>query len=105
MIRCEFSLITIYKKHGHIRTHPLSYLQRCGHRRTFGLRAIKALNVPVLYLDLEIFRHAGLAVDMLTILEEEAVRAQLLYKADAAAEHLAIKHPLPLRLVKVQELR
>lgn len=84
-------------------THPLyrSYLQRCGQGGTFGLRAIKALNVAVPYLDLEVFSHAGLAVDMLALLKAEAVGAQLLYEADPTAEHLAIKHPLPLRLVKV----
>lgn len=67
----------------------------------FGLWAIKALNVAVPYLDLEILRHAGLAVDVLAILKADAVGAQLLYKADPTAEHLAVKHPLPLCLIKV----
>lgn len=42
---------------------------------------------------------------MLALLKAEAVGAQLLYEADPTAEHLAVEHPLPLRLVKVQELR
>lgn len=86
-------------------TRSLSYLQRYGQGVTFGLRAIKALNVAVPYLDLEVFSHAGLAVDMLAIFKAEAVGAQLLHKADTTAEHLAVKHLLPLCLVKVQELR
>lgn len=86
-------------------TLPLDYLQRCGYRGTFGLRAIKALNVAISYLDLEVFSHAGLAVDMLALLKAEAAGAQLFYEADPAAEHFAVENPLPLRLVEVQELR
>lgn len=81
------------------------YLQRCGQRGTLGLGAIKALNVAVPYLDLEVFSHAGLAVDMLALLKAEAAGTQLLCEADPAAEQFPVKNLLPLRLVKVQELR
>lgn len=83
----------------------LSYLQWYGQGITFGLRAIKALNVAVPYLDLEVFSHAGLAVNVLAILKAEAAGAQLLHKADTTTEHFVVKHLLPLCLVKVQELR
>lgn len=42
---------------------------------------------------------------MLALLEAEAAGTQLLREADTAAEHCAVENPLPLRLVKVQQLR
>lgn len=83
----------------------ISDLQRRRYGGTFGLRAVKALNVAVPYLDLKILSHAGFAVNVLTLLKAEAAGAQLLHEADPTAEHLGIKRPLTLRLVKVQELR
>lgn len=81
------------------------HLQRRGNGGALGLGAIKALNVAVADLDLEVFRHAGVAVNVLALLEAQAAGAQLLREADGAAEHGAVENPLALRLVKVQQLR
>lgn len=83
----------------------LSYLQRCGQGRTFVLWTVKALNVAVAYLDLEVLGHAGLAVHVLALFKAEAAGALLLHEADPAAEDLAVERLLPPRRVKVQELR
>lgn len=83
----------------------LSYLQRCGQGRTLVLRTVKALNVAITYLDLEILGHAGLAVHVLALFKAEAAGALLLHEADPAAENLGVERLLAPRLVKVQELR
>lgn len=88
----------------YIRT-ALPYLQWCGQGRTLVLRTVKALNVAITYLDLEILGQAGLTVHMLALFKAEAAIALLLHEADPTTEDLAVKHLLPLRLVKVQELR
>lgn len=69
------------------------------------LRTVKALNVAIAYLDLEILGHAGLTVYMLALFKAKAARAQLLYEADPTTENLAVKCLLPLCLIEVQELR
>lgn len=69
------------------------------------LRTVKALNVAIAYLDLEILGHAGLAVHVLALFKAEAAGALLLHEADPATENLGVERLLAPRLVKVQELR
>ena len=88
----------------HTPAPPSSYLKRRGQGAALWLRAVKAADVAITDLDLEVLAHAVPAVHVLALLEAEAGGAQLLQEADAAAEHPPVKHLLPLGLIEVQQL-
>lgn len=87
-----------------VQTHKKNYLCRSGHRHTLWLRAGKALDFTISNLELKVFLHASLAVDMLTLFEEQRLGTQILREADSTAKNLAIKNLLLLNFIKIQQL-